>query len=458
MIPSIGNEPSSSSSSSEDEDSDDEYREEEGAIENKESEEEGEVENELSDVEKTGKTKEGKHECPYCEKKFRFPNKLREHVIVHKSNRFECNECNSKFDTMNQLRTHQKLRHSQASHKCPQCSYTSRLADVRRHFIQNHVDGVPCTVVGCGIKIAKNRLKAHLKEVHGPAVNTPPPRPIRAKLSFNTCPKCDYKPDESIFDAEEQHKDLMRHIELVHEKKGRSICPFGCGATIIAEENQNHWTKCTKFSSDEPSTSTPRLVEESCHDTNTVTSQSVSSEYPGDTDSETFPTSSQGISASLNEIELDEKNEKTIREPPQKKRKSGSRRRGEFNCHLCEKTFTMIDNLRKHIRSFHSENSKKEVKKYVRKPNQFKCDRKSTNEETCGKTFRTEQALQDHFNVHDDLKPYKCLTCNQGFHARDRFAVHLSKYHLTSIKDLTANDTQFREKNEIPGKSTPPTS
>ncbi|EYC14048.1 hypothetical protein Y032_0042g681 [Ancylostoma ceylanicum] len=35
------------------------------------------------------------------------------------------------------------------------------------------------------------------------------------------------------------------------------------------------------------------------------------------------------------------------------------------------------------------------------------------------------------------VKPYHCGSCGSSFHARARFAVHLSKYHKMSIRDYS---------------------
>ncbi|CCD68954.2 Putative zinc finger protein F56D1.1 [Caenorhabditis elegans] len=447
-------EPPSSSSSSSDEDSDDEYREEDGNSERSNSkvciEEVEEVEKEeiASRKRKRGKTKDEFHPCPFCEKKFRYPNKLREHIKIHDSNRYQCLECSTitKFGTYGELRAHHKLHHSKASHKCPQCSYTNeKPAFIRRHFEQNHVDGIPCTITGCCIKVAKNRLKAHIKEYHTSIPLST--EQTRSKLSFNKCPLCEYKPDVSDDDPEQQQKDLEDHVQRIHEEREPALCTLGCGVYLGSGSVSEHLSTCSSLIQNIPSSSqsTPALQNDEWNDANTETTLSTitgtSSQFERDSVSEV----TNDLSENINDI--DEEIEFGTTEPPNKIRKhSRSRVHGDFSCEICLKTFTLRDNLRKHVRVYHSENSQKVVKSTGPKhQEQYKCDRKSKDgdETTCGKTFRTEQALHDHFNVHDGIKPYSCHTCNQKFHARDRFAVHLSKYHQTSIKDLTARVATF---------------
>ncbi|CAO4365868.1 unnamed protein product [Caenorhabditis nigoni] len=432
--------PSSSSSSSY-EDSEDDYREE-----NEEEEAEGHDDCEAGPSVDKEKAKTVGHRCPHCEKTFPYPNKLRVHLKTHEYNRYQCLECPSpqNFNSFTELKSHRKSFHSQAVHKCPQCSFTtSKPAFIRRHIQLSHINGIPCTVAGCFMKVAKNRMKSHIKEAHSKSVETPS-KPIRAKLSFHKCPICAYEPDQSILNAEEQYRDLMAHIKSVHDDKGRKVCTFGCGAVIRSEEDKTHWQTCPRFSTDEPTTSTPRLVDDGCGDTNTVTSQSIvtetSCDYPTEFESDTEVEKIELLSNSLIEADLEEKG--STEEPPLKKCKMGEEEamKRRFSCEVCSKVFMKWEYVRKHFNACHS---KQKTPRVIKK--QFKCERKSLKdgEDLCGKSFRTEQALQDHYNVHEGVQPYACVTCNQRFYARDRFAVHLSKYHLTSIKDLTANSSMF---------------
>ncbi|CAI2346747.1 unnamed protein product [Caenorhabditis sp. 36 PRJEB53466] len=307
------------------------------------------------------------HACPSCNKEFRWPNLLRQHIETHKDNRYRCPECpNLSFNHYLQLRAHKKERHSQAIHKCSLCPFAGRKPDFRRHFQKNHIDGVPCTVAGCTIRVAKNRLKRHLKELHQ-MDGEPSPVLVRAQLKWEKCPKCEYRP--TIDDLDMRYEDLMIHFKTVHENGGSIKCTSGCGGTFAADDFLSHLEKCSSSSSSCPSSAVGASSE--CNDTNTMTSETT-----------------DHLRAFSEEEEMP-KDEA----PPKKKMKTVPRKKD------------------------------------------FKCDRPS-----CEKAFRTEQALNDHFNVHDDVKPYACRTCDQRFHGRDRFAVHLSKYHRTSIKDLNTRD------------------
>ncbi|VDP14401.1 unnamed protein product [Heligmosomoides polygyrus] len=58
--------------------------------------------------------------------------------------------------------------------------------------------------------------------------------------------------------------------------------------------------------------------------------------------------------------------------------------------------------------------------------------------EGCQKSFTTPGLLDDHINYHKGVTPYRCNACDRSFFARARFAVHLSKYHKTSIRDYSS--------------------
>ncbi|VDK54194.1 unnamed protein product [Anisakis simplex] len=52
-------------------------------------------------------------------------------------------------------------------HQCHLCAYSSSVkAELKKHIVANHENGVRCTIDGCNITIAYNRLKRHIQEVH----------------------------------------------------------------------------------------------------------------------------------------------------------------------------------------------------------------------------------------------------------------------------------------------------
>eukprot|EP01083_Nonionella_stella_P178865 633239_1 len=69
----------------------------------------------------------------------------------------------------------------------------------------------------------------------------------------------------------------------------------------------------------------------------------------------------------------------------------------KFSCESCDKTFTLKNNLKRHISDVHD---------YIRK---FKCD-------SCDKNFSRKSTLKQHVNeVHEQIRKFSCDSCDQSF-------------------------------------------
>ncbi|KAI6179227.1 Zinc finger domain containing protein [Aphelenchoides besseyi] len=96
----------------------------------------------------------------------------------------------------------------------------------------------------------------------------------------------------------------------------------------------------------------------------------------------------------------------------------------QLKCSKCEKRFVTQQQLQRHDKNVHLK-----IYKTYKRERKYKCDE-------CPKNFTTPGLLADHVAVHKGETPYECQRCVKKFSARARFAVHLSKYHAISIKDL----------------------
>jgi len=99
---------------------------------------------------------------------------------------------------------------------------------------------------------------------------------------------------------------------------------------------------------------------------------------------------------------------------------------GDYECSHCGTKKPTRDQLRKHLYNCHGNG-----KKQISREKVYQCGR-----EGCDKQFSTAGALEDHQNKHQDTRPYECGRCSRNYHSRADYAVHLRKYHATSIRDV----------------------
>uniref|UniRef100_A0A914R3I7 C2H2-type domain-containing protein n=1 Tax=Parascaris equorum TaxID=6256 RepID=A0A914R3I7_PAREQ len=101
--------------------------------------------------------------APFLNKKFSSVEVMEESERCRKKERrkverrHKCPNCDAAF-----LRTHMAFAHK-TKHQCHLCAYSSSVkAELRKHIVANHENGVTCTIDGCNITIAYNRSPVSL--------------------------------------------------------------------------------------------------------------------------------------------------------------------------------------------------------------------------------------------------------------------------------------------------------
>ena len=116
-------------------------REEERALlclripdDDEEEEEDEQIQKEEMTVRKGAKRKRA-YECDVCEKAFRYPSKLAEHMRIHtKEKPYECDVCDKAFRDSGHLKIHMRIHTNEKPYECDVCEKRFRISsNLRRH-------------------------------------------------------------------------------------------------------------------------------------------------------------------------------------------------------------------------------------------------------------------------------------------------------------------------------------
>lgn len=92
--------------------------------------------------------------------------------------------------------------------------------------------------------------------------------------------------------------------------------------------------------------------------------------------------------------------------------------RDKFQCDKCELQYNFKYQLRKHIEIAHLDRPRVRVNR----PKKFQCD-------VCSMQFTELRILNEHKNIHLDLRPFVCEFCSESFHNSANLRYH-RKRHL----------------------------
>uniref|UniRef100_A0A0R3RYM6 Zinc finger protein n=1 Tax=Elaeophora elaphi TaxID=1147741 RepID=A0A0R3RYM6_9BILA len=397
---------------------------------------------------------ERKHACPSCDARFPFPNKLRLHINSNHSLANACELCPDRFNRFNELRTHMRRAH-QIIHQCHLCAYSSSVkAELRKHVVKCHENGVRCTVDGCDVTVAYNRLRRHIKEAHCSSLQGSPIVDVQM-------PGKSSEPGNSLSEdsTEEKFSSTARGSTVANA--------FSRVEFVNTHDNILEMEKMQKVTSNHVS---PKISSQNA-ETSTVlffpvqhdgATNGSSDSYDGTESEKIFKVegSNSGNISQYESLEVStepdglEMNDQTISEKisfdcaetgvfPIRKillyifavmfdiwiftQRKFMNFKSEYECQKCGKIFHNIHNSRRHWNRVH-------LKKYEEK---VKLKKYACKISECTRCFSCPSKLQDHMStVHSEDAPFDCETCNRKFRSRSSFAIHLRRYHLVSIRDV----------------------
>lgn len=107
----------------------------------------------------------GRHDCPDCEKKFKFASSLIAHRVIHTGERpYRCNVCGRCFSFRQSLDRHRHTHKTGRKYNCVVCGETFRSVSARTEHKQTHMDDGVYTCHQCSKKCnGELALARHLK-------------------------------------------------------------------------------------------------------------------------------------------------------------------------------------------------------------------------------------------------------------------------------------------------------
>lgn len=342
--------------------------------------------------------------CDYCSRTFTRKYNLQTHIEnCHTNPSSHCNICGQSCGSMSGLQLHLSRGHNSLGQPFPECDVCGRVftrkQNILSHMITVHLQGlgddIRCLLCDKTFTTERN-LKRHTNQQHNPNVEYPIchhcDRVFKSKPSLIThiqtlhstgerdsikCTLCD-KVYTNI-------RNMKRHIEVFHEKKGVFRCDM-CPKVYTSNQSLRRHSRYTH--------TTENIEQYSCNFCGKVI-----------TGRENFDNHLQFNHQSTEEI----KNDK------------------EIVCEICHQVYEEEPVLRQHIKNEHSF---EEFYKYCKNAlikhygtefmnNLYKC-------EYCQHSFSSVYELKDHMRVSHDTE-YSLSTCNvcfNKFYSKETMATH----------------------------------
>ncbi|XP_051516959.1 telomere zinc finger-associated protein-like isoform X2 [Myxocyprinus asiaticus] len=344
-------------------------------------------------------TKKGSVQCPTCHKTFLSKYYLKVHNRRHTGEKpFECAKCGKCYYRRENLLEHEArncLSRTEVVFSCSKCPMTFKKRHELRLHTVTHTGEMPNKCTSCPEQfMQKKDLRIHMIKVHGA------PKPHACSL----CPKCFLSRTElrlheaakhrgeKLFVCEEcghrasSRNGLQMHIKAIHRNERPFVCEF-CNHAFTQKANLNMHLRT--HTGEKPF---------QCH-----------------LCGKTFRTQEEREHTHLgwHEASLDKHHRTHTGERP-------------YSCEFCEQRFTEKGPLLRHIASKHQEG----------RPHLC---------HICNKTFKAIEQLRVHVRRHKGMRKFECTDCGYKFTRQ----AHLRRHSQIHNRVQNYNPRQRRLRNLI---------
>ncbi|XP_075982771.1 uncharacterized protein LOC142981008 [Anticarsia gemmatalis] len=349
--------------------------------------------------------------------------------------RFQCNMCNNNFPTLKALRTHEKLELSnvfniKALYRCQECTKKFRFKkSYQEHLLMEHSklpDSVACDK--CNVRCPdKATLEEHIKKVHERDIFLCPhcnkefvrqSHVIRHMAQSGCDGNTVFAYACEICNSTFSRKDnLAVHIRLQHIFRKEYYCKYCLFSTKNFSKLINHWHK--------NHAETPDQYQ--CNECGKwISSRAAMTKHLEIHGTKKY--SCEVCSYTTFTVEVMRRHVLThVDDKPHK-------------CTLCDKSYIQRAQLQRHLEK-HTGNmctlcgatftSRAKMLIHLRSHmglEKLLCPIKTCQYHT--KEFINEASLNNHLNVHLDVKPFSCEVCDKTFHSEVNLRRHLDTHTL----------------------------
>lgn len=361
----------------------------------------------------------GPHDCPDCQKKFKFASSLIAHRVIHTGERpHRCGDCGRCFSFRQSLDRHRQTHRSARGYDCAVCGETFHSLSARTEHEEVHAEGGVCACHHCpGTFSSETALAKHLKShAADPSANQPPEvdHEVVGEVGLVTTASCQVLPDEVQADSDsaEAEGGAGSTPEVDHSSpstvkvrtSGRKRRPT---MKIQVINLQKHLAaKRQKMNKGSSPKLKPLPLNCAEHSYGSATVPSKDSD------------ASSGCSAAFacpkcsfrrtDEAEVQQHIDSVHSVEDESSAQTPADEEATFGCPDCEKSFKFQSLLKAHQRSHTGEQP-------------FLCPQ-------CGRRFSFKQSLERHKQTHKSGRKHRCLICGESFESLEAEREHRSAH------------------------------